>query len=313
MRRHSVRAHRVTGTLLGLSLVLIQTAGFASANPAVSMPKVAGATTFKVKSGAAWGSIRLNRPTQVSLQWTRELAGLRGVKFPTSDRMQVLVLVPQGKLSPSVQAVALPPAEKRAAEVVALGRNLCERCDLAAGSYDVFVLGGSSRGITVFFEGLDGTTTIELNHKARGGLKDADDEFSLGTPYLISGIDSYGAGYFVDVDSRNTLLFHALWYRGADEPPVPGAPVDEPLASIGHSADCLYRDNPPPGMGFAPGCPGGQSGFGLTSAWMLQKKRYLRWGARLGSQPGTYGIGAWAIHTGIFDPGFAGFWLELQG
>jgi hypothetical protein len=90
-------------------------------------------------------------------------------------------------------------------------------------------------------------------------------------------------------------------------------PADKPPLQIGEVDGCFYGGRPPSGVAFSPGCPGGVPRGSFTSLKVLDGHRYQQWGTEVGVGSGIYGLGAWAVHTGIFDPGLAGFWLDLRG
>nr|MBA2726390.1 hypothetical protein [Actinomycetota bacterium] len=144
------------------------------------------------------------------------------------------------------------------------------------------------------------------------GVEGAETEYleeSPGSPPVR--VSAYGGGFFSKVTSGYGMLFSAFWFNGPEEPVVPVPPLNKPLLQVGSAGTCFYMDEIPSGIEFLPGCPGGFDRGGSKTLKAFDEHRYVQWGQEVGLNTGTYGGGGYAIHTGILDPGSAGFWLDL--
>lgn len=269
-------------------------------------------------SGLAWASLDVPRDARLSLDYYDESA-LTGPRFSSGRGFAAVVVVPDvpDGVAGALTAVRLPKGPGQIQRFVSMGgRDSCafepRGCPVPAGPYRVFVVTESKVVVTLRFEGLSGSTRIVADEPATGEISAPEPEYSYEVPYTVTGLDATGMGFAPSTTGR-AVVFSAFWFRGARDGVAPIAPADEPLFQIGLAGTCLYFGEPPAVGAFAPGCPTGENTGAFATQRAFDDFSFMQWNQASGVPPGTYGLGNYAIHTGIFDPGFIGFWIEAEG
>ena len=284
-----------------------------SAAPA---PAVAGRTVVKA-TRTGWIPVRIPKPAKLALGFTDDFQNLDGVRFDGGKGLAALVLQSEKDSTGTYTAVRLPAEKNRLARVTSMGPNVCNvapTCTLEPGTYRLYVVVGPGGPVkvTLDFGGLKGSTTLRPTRAARAEVSGPKVEYFHEAPYTATGAAAYGAGFFPEVTAKRALLYTAFWFRGSEDPSVPVPPADQPLLQLGQSGRCFHDVEPEVhDTAFLPGCPGGWDRGGPTALKAVDGYKMVQWGQEVGVPSGTYGLGGYITHTGIFDPGLVGFWLDI--
>lgn len=276
-------------------------------------PALAGRTKV-VATTSSWMRVRVPRDASLAIGFTESFDGLDGVSFDEGDGLAAVALAPQVADPQPVAAVRLPRAENRLVDAVGLGPRNCQTeaaCELPAGTYRLYVVTDRPVTVELVLRGLSGTTRLRPKLPVGGATSGAEHERFHSTPYTATAASMWGVGFTPQVKARYGMLFYSFWFNGSSTPAAPVPPADHPLLQVGISEACFYDGAPTEETAFLPGCVGGLPRGGQTALKALDDHRYTQWGSEVGVTSGSYGLGANVIHTGIFDRGFAGFWLDL--
>lgn len=302
-----IKALSVPAMVLSLLLVPVTT------KASESLPRAAGTLVVK---GSASSAISLDVPenARLSLDYF-DGSPETGPSFSDGRGLAAVILKPEGTAGSvrALTAVRLPEARGQVQRLVSLGPDNCmvrsAGCPLVAGTYRLILVADSRVSVTLRFDGLSGSKTLRLTDRVAGAITAPKPEYSYDVPYTVTGLDATGVG-FAPKTTGDAIIFSAFWFRGAQKGVAPAAPADKPPLQVGAAGSCVYFDRPPSVGAFAPGCPGGSdAGTSLTQR-VFDDFGYLQWNQLGGVPPGTYGLGNYAVHTGIFDPGFIGFWVD---
>jgi hypothetical protein len=305
MRRQSSRIVALVG---GLSILLPVTPVHASRG----VNKAAGVVTLK-GSTTAVVPLEVAEDARLSLDYYDE-SSLTGPRFSDGPGLAAVILVPDTDSGPTrpLTAVRLPEAPGQIQRLTSFGPNNCmvtgPDCAVRAGSYRMFLVTESPVTVTLRFQGLSGSTTLRAREAVEGAIVEPGLAYSYGLPYMGTGLDAVGAG-FAPQTTGTAIVFSAFWFRGAEQGIGP-APADEPLLQVGVAGACSYFEEPPAVGAYSPGCPRGSEVGTFATQRVLDDFAFMQWNQLAGAPPGTYGLGNYAIHTGIFDPGFVGFWID---
>lgn len=305
MGNRSSRIVAVVGTLACLFPVTAVQAS--DVNRAAGLVTLKGSTTAVVPLEVAESS-------RLSLDYY-DASSLTGPRFSKGAGLAAVILVPDTDDGPAhpLTAVRLPEAPGQAQRLVSFGPKSCmivgPDCAVPAGSYRMFLVTESPVTVTLRFQGLSGSTTFRAHEPVEGSIVEPGLAYSYGLPYMGTGLDAVGAGFAPETTGR-AIVFSAFWFRGAEEGTGPTPPADEPLLQVGVAGACSYYEEPPAVGAYAPGCPRGNGVGTFATQRVLDDFAFMQWNQLAGAPPGTYGLGNYAIHTGIFDPGFVGFWIN---
>lgn len=250
----------------------------------------------------------------LALGFTEDYKGLQGASFDAGGGLAAVALAPAAVHDPQpVAAVRLPKAENRLVDHVALGPRNCQTtaaCDLPAGEYRLYVLTDRPLTVRLTLGGLPGRSKLRPSLALPGAASGAEHETFHQAPYTATGASAWTVGFTPEIRTSYGMLFYSFWFNGSSKP-VAAPPADQPLLQVGTSEACFYDGAPQEQTAFFPGCAGGLPRGGHTALKALDDHRYAQYGSEVGVTSGRYGLGAHVLHTGIFDQGFAGFWLDL--
>jgi hypothetical protein len=299
--------------LVGLSLLLLLTSPMTRA--AESIPRAAGTVVVK---GSRTSAISLHVPEDARLSLNYfDRSSSTGPNFTDEPGLAAVILTRQTRAgsAQALTAVRLPEAPGQVQRLVSFGPGNCmlrsAGCRVVAGRYRLILVTDSSASVTLRFEGLSGSTTLRPAEPVAGAIADPVPEYSYHLPYTATGFGATGVGFAPETTGR-AIIFSAFWFRGADKGVGSSAPADKPLLQVGAAGACAYFDHPPAVGAFTPGCPGGSEAGTFLTQRVFDDFGFLQWNQLGGVPPGTYGLGNYAVHTGIFDPGFIGFWVDAS-
>ncbi|HEX2294395.1 MAG TPA: hypothetical protein VHN37_03715 [Actinomycetota bacterium] len=288
------------------------------ATPIALAEEVVTAAGTVLVRGSVTGSasLEISQDTHLSLNYFDD-SGKPGPTFSSGSGLAAVVLTPatESGAARALSAVRLPKAPGQVQRLVSFGPKNCmldaTGCPVAAGEYRLFLVTESNVTVRLEFEGLAGRATVRPTEPVSGSIARPAPEYSYGLPYTVTGLNAVGAGFSADTTGR-AIVFSAFWFRGAREGVGPVSPADKPLAQVGFAGACAYFDRPPAVGAFAPGCPGGSEVGTFATQRVFDDFGFLQWNQLGGVAPGTYGLGNYAVHSGIFDPGFVGFWIDAS-
>lgn len=235
-------------------------------------------------------------------------------RFSEGSEFGAVVLVSQKDPALAFAAVRLEKSPGLIQRHISLGPKSCQvledYCEVPVGNYRLYMVSDDRLQVHIQFRGLKGTSTIRPTRKAIGELSSATASYFQGTPRGSIEAAATGMGFSTDKTEHPKYIFSAFWFRGPKEPAGP-APADQPLLQVGDAGNCHFFGEPPPAEAYAPGCPTGSAGGNISSFRALDRFAYLQWGS-IANIHGQYSAGNYAVHTGIRDPGFVGFWLDLE-
>jgi hypothetical protein len=262
-------------------------------------------------ASSAYVDLHIPADARLSLNyWSRK--DLATPRFSKGDGLAALVLASLERVGITYDAFRLPNEKGVAQRNVSLGPDICQlsrHCDVAAGAYRLFLVTDVPASVEIELKGLRGRSNLELDRPMVGEISGATASYFHGTEEGTAEVAAHGVGFSPDATGESNFLFSAFWFRGHDRPVGP-SPADKPLLQVGEAGDCSFSGSPP-AEAYARGCPTGESGFNMTTARALDDFGYQQWGSSANIGPGQYGLGYYAWHTGIRDPGFIGFWLDL--
>lgn len=294
------------------ALVLIATLGAPPAEAGGAPPVLTRRITVKAAE-TSWMPVRVAKDATLALGITDDLEGLEAVEFDDGDGLAAVALAPVVDDPQPVAAVRLPHADNRVVDLVGVGPRNCQTessCRLPAGNYRLYVVTDHPVTVKLTLGGLRGSSTLRPALPLGGAPQGAEHESYRSTPYTGTAASAWSVGFTPQVRTRYGMLFYGFWFNGSAVPAGP-PPADQPLLQVGASEACFYEGAPQEETAFLPGCAGGLPRGGSTSLKALDDHRYAQWGTEVGVKSGSYGLGANVVHTGIFDRGFAGFWLDL--
>lgn len=304
----SVR-HGVTAAVVG---AIVLTASLpASAGPRGARSHTATRRMTISASDSVYTSLSIPVPVRLALDYGEEHPGAPA--FSEGKGLAALLLVPEADGSTTFGAIRLPEGAGAVRRVVSMGPQACQLeayCIVPRGDYKLYVLTERRVTIEVELQGLQGASRLTPRTPANAGIEGAAESYLHSTPDGPVEMAVHGAGFAPSLTGRRNLLFSAFWFRGSDETIGP-SPADQPLLQVGTAGSCLYEQEAPPAGAYAPGCPGGKGAGSFSNAKVLSPYGFLLWNALANIPPGTYGRGYYAVHTGIREPGFVGFWLDL--
>ncbi|MFN2587693.1 MAG: hypothetical protein ABR613_06225 [Actinomycetota bacterium] len=274
-----------------------------------AIPKAAGQTT--VTAGRlAYTRVEVPEAAGLALQYSkRDHAAPR---FVGGDGFAAVVLVSEDRLDSTFLAARLPRTRSAPRRYVSIGEDLCQlekACRVPAGTYRLYVVTQEPVRVEIELQGLTGATTIAATTAATGELSGATESYFHSTPGGPVEVAAHGAGFSPEPTGRANLIFSTFWFAGSDHVITP-APANKPLLQVGDAGICRFRGSPPP-EAYAPGCPTGDMRGNFSTFRAVSDFAFQHWGAAIGIGPGQYGWGNFAVHTGIRDPGFVGFWLDV--
>lgn len=306
------RAGRGAGALVALVATVLLSIALVPA-PARARAGAVEASGFMRVTGKGLVQTRLHvaEPAQLSLDYWRD-----GTPVPTFSKGKgfaaVVLVAADWREGRSYVAARLPQPNGIDQKSVAIGHKLCQlerACDIPAGDYHLYLVSDGKVSVDLQFEGLPGSSRVTLTAPANGELSEATESYFHGSPPGSLEMDAHGAGFSPELTGKSNLLFSTFWFHGPEEGVGP-APADKPLLQVGDAGSCNY-DGPPPANAYVPGCPGGHQGSNFSTWRALSNFQFLQWGASTNVGPGEIGEGYFAVHSGIRDPGFVGFWLDI--
>jgi hypothetical protein len=262
-------------------------------------------------SSSVYTKLHVSRPARLSLDYYSKGDHLTP-RFSKGSEFGAVVLVSDDNQAKTYTAARLPRSEGASQRLISLGPEICQVqdfCEVPAGDYRLYVVTKDPLTVQLDFQGLKGTSTIRPTMKAVGELTGAEVSYFHATPQGTGEVAAHGAGFSPNATGTSNFIFSAFWFRGPQEPVGP-APADQPLLQVGDAGNCRFSGSQP-GEAYAPGCPSGQMGGNFLTFRALDRFSYLQWESQSNLHPGEYGRGSYAVHTGIRDPGFVGFWLDV--
>lgn len=264
-------------------------------------------------SSSAYVDLSIPQKARLSLNyWTKK--GASTPRFSRGDGLASVVLASLDTVGITYSAFRLPKAKGILQRKVSLGPELCQLqryCEVEPGDYRLFLVTDVPATAQIELRGLSGSSTLELVHEVTGDISKATASYFHRTPDGSAEVAAHGAGFSPTLTGTSNFVFGAFWFHGPNEP-FGEAPADKPLLQVGATGQCTF-DGSPPAESYAPGCPSGNNDFNVTTLRALDDFGALQWGAMSNIGPGQIGMGYYAWHTGIRDPGFIGFWLDLTG
>lgn len=263
-------------------------------------------------SSLVYADLHVPRSARLSLDYYTR-GNLPAPQFSRGSEFGAIVLVSRKSPSITYLAARLQKSPGAAQRFISLGPEACQLddfCDVPAGDYRLFVVTKHHLSVEIKLEGLAGNATIRPTSQAIGELSGAEVSYFHSTPEGKAEAAAIGMGFSPEVTGKSNYIFSAFWFRGPHEPTGP-PPADQPLLQVGNAGGCRFTGSPP-AEAYAPGCPTGQQNGAFTSLYGLRQFKYLQWGSTANLHPGEYGQGHYAVHTGIHDPGFVGFWIDLR-
>lgn len=264
-------------------------------------------------SSLVYTKLHVPRPARISLDYYSEKERPTP-RFSKGPGFGAIVLVSEKDKTLTYVAARLERSPGVLQRLVSLGPKVCQfddACEVPAGDYRLYVVTKDRLSVQLELQGLSGRTSLRATAKAIGELSGATASYFHSSPRAPGEVAATGMGFSAELSGESPFVFSAFWFRGPEEPAGP-APADKPLLQIGDAGNCHFFGEPPPAEAYAPGCPTGQMGGNFSSLRALTRFAYLQWGS-IGNVHGPYSRGNFAVHTGIRDPGFVGFWLDLAG
>ncbi|MFN2587690.1 MAG: hypothetical protein ABR613_06210 [Actinomycetota bacterium] len=274
----------------------------------------AAATMVVTADAPVYTRLHVPRPVRLSLNYWSKKQAARVPRFSPGATLGAIVIASDDDADAVYVAARLPQGARAVQRLVSLGPDLCQvrrYCELAPGTYRLYVMTERPVEVTLKLEGLRGTTSIAPGTPAVGEVGGPTHSYYHSTPQSGAEAAAHGAGMAATVAGKSNLVFSGFWFAGPHERFAP-APADRPPLQIGDAGACFLYDHPPASEAFAPGCPTG-SMLSNHSTWRaLSDFAYLEWVARWNLEAGDYAWGNFAVHTGIRQRGFVGFWLSLD-
>ena len=298
-------ASALVGSLLSGGLPLAARAG--------EHPSAVTATGHMTVSApsSAYVDLRVPRDVRLSLNyWSRK--PLPVPRFSSTEGFAAMVLASQDQVGITYDAFHLPDARGIVQRNVSLGMDFCQldrACKIPAGNYRLFLVPDGPVRVEIELQGLRGKSSLRIDDPVVGDISGATESYFHSTPRGDVELAAHGVGFSPRLTGEHNFLFSAFWFRGPARPAGP-APADKPLVQVGNAGGCLFTGSPP-AESYAPGCPTGSMHGSVSTARALDHFGYQQWGSSANIAPGPYGDGYYAVHTGIRDPGFVGFWLDL--
>jgi hypothetical protein len=261
-------------------------------------------------SSLSYTDIRIPRDARLSLNYFIDKR-LPTPVFDDGPGFGALLLYSRADLA--FNMARLPASKGAFQRNVSLAADLCQLddfCKVPAGDYVLFAVTEAPLRVELRLQGLAGRSTVELDERATGDVSEATLSYFHSSPRGGAEAAAHGAGFAPTLDRKSHYLFTAFWFKGSQEALGP-PPADSPALQVGNAGSCMFSGSPP-AQAFAPGCPTGTQGFNLTTARTLSDFGYIEIGSVANIGPGQYAPGNYAVHTGIHDPGFTGFWLDLE-
>lgn len=280
--------------------------------PALARDRVRSATGLMSVSGAGVVYTRLHvaEPARLALNYWDKKGPTP--EFSDGRGFAAVVLAPVEQGAQTYIAGRLPQPNGIDLQHVSLGPDLCQRedaCVVPAGDYRLYLVSEGKVTVDLRLDGLPGASRFKVTAPAVGEVSRATESYYHSTPQGPGEVSAHGAGFSPELTGESNLLFTTFWFHGPTEDVGP-APADHPLLQVGDAGSCMYA-GPPPAGAYAPGCPGGQRRANISTWRALSDFQYLQWGASTNIGAGEYGWGYFAWHTGVRDPGFVGFWLDI--
>jgi hypothetical protein len=262
--------------------------------------------------GSAYADVRIPHDVRLSLNyWSRK--DLPTPRFSRGDQLAALVIASKDSIGMTWAAFRLPREAGVVQRDVALGgTDLCQLqryCEIPSGDYRVFVVSKAATSVRLELKGVTGRSTISLEQPIVGEISGAVDSYYQEASGGVTELARYGVGFSPNLTGEHNFIFSAFWFHGPNDPAGP-PPADKPLLQVGNAGGCSFSGAVPPDR-YAPGCPAGDSDGGVSTARALDDFGYQQWGAAANIRPGPISRGYYAVRTGIEDPGFVGFWLDL--
>lgn len=232
--------------------------------------------------------------------------------FSAGPEFGAIVLISEKNPAETYTAVRLEKNPGVPQRFVSLGPKNCQLedfCEVPAGNYRLYVVTKDRLQVRIEFQGLKGTAVLEPTTSVTGELSGATASYYHSTPQAPIEAAATGMGFSTGPTEDPKYAFSAFWFRGPGEPAGP-APADQPLLQVGDAGNCHFFGPPPPAQAYAPGCPTGADGANISSFRALTRFAYLQWNS-IANVHGQYSPGNFAVHSGIRDPGFVGFWFDL--
>ncbi len=263
-------------------------------------------------SRSSYVDLRIPSDARLSLNyWSRR--DLPTPRFSPGDEFAALVLASRDTIGMTWDAFRLPDEKGVVQRDISLGFDICQLdrfCEIEAGNYRLFLVTEVPTTVEIVLKRLRGRSNLELNRPMVGEISGATASYLHSTPEGPVGADAYGVGFSPMLTGDHNFLFSAFWFRGPNQPFGP-APADKPLLQIGDAGGCEFYGVVPEPEEYAPGCPTGSTDGNFSSFRALDDYGFQQWGSAANIRGGQYGEGYFAWHTGVRDPGFIGFWLDL--
>lgn len=277
----------------------------------VGAAKATGRMTVTA-SGLVYTELHVPRPARLSLDYYSQ--GTHPTpRFSQGSEFGAILLVSEKRRHVTYLAARLEKSPGVAQRLISLGPEFCQLndfCDVSAGRYRLYVITKRRLRVELEFKGLDGASKIYPATQATGELGGASVGYYHSSPPGLIEVAATGMGFSPKVTEESNYIFSAFWFRGPDEPVGP-SPVNHPLLQVGDAGGCRFVGSAP-AEAYAPGCPTGDMNGNFSTARALSKFKYLQWGSIANISSGEYSQGNYAVHTGIHDQGFVGFWLGLE-
>lgn len=263
-------------------------------------------------SRSSYVDLRIPSDARLSLNyWSRKK--LPTPRFAREDEFAGLVLASQKTIGLTYGAFRLPNEKGVLQREISIGGqklcNLDAYCEIAAGDYRLFLVTEAPTSVEIELKGLNGSSNLRLTRRMVGEISGATASYTHWLSLGVTEIAAHGAGFSATLTGEHNYIFSSYWFRGSDNPVGP-APVDEPLLQAGVSGACGFNSEAP-AEAYAPGCPTGGSDWDLVTLRALDEFGTQYWGTAANIGPGPKAKGFYAWHTGVRDPGFVGFWLDL--
>ncbi|MDQ3914474.1 MAG: hypothetical protein M3323_03950 [Actinomycetota bacterium] len=261
-------------------------------------------------AGIVYTNLHVPEPVQLSLDYWH--AKRPTPKFSKGRGFAAVVIAPAERGAQSYIAARIPQPSGIDQKHVSLGPDLCHLdkvCDVPAGHYRLYLVTEGKVTVDLRLQGLAGSSHVEASTPAVGEVSRETESYYHSTPDGLVQIAAHGAGFSPELTGESNMLFTMFWFHGPTEDAGP-PPIDRPLLQVGDAGSCFY-DGPPPADAYVPGCPGGRERANISTWRALSDFQYLQWGSSSNIGAGEYGWGYFAVHSGIRDPGFVGFWLDI--
>jgi hypothetical protein len=264
-------------------------------------------------SHSAYTELNIPRDARLSLDYFSRKARATP-RFSSGDEFGALLLVSEANYADTFTAIRLAKGDGVSQREISLGVDLCQvarYCTIPAGNYRLYLITDVALSVQIELLGLVGRSNAKLTEHVDSHLSGATESYYHSTPQGGVEVASHGAGFSPSLTGASNFVFSAFWFRGPSEPAGP-TPADKPLVQVGDAGGCTF-EGAPSAEQYAPGCPTGQRRGNFSTFRALSQFGFEQWSSTANVPAGQMGYGYYGVHTGIRDPGFVGFWLDLDG